>query len=165
MLAQQPARRRREEDLYAWLLEQTDALKRSERLRVNHPGFIDWSGLAEEIEELSIHLEHSLESYLEVLLTHLLKWRYQPKKRNRRWQASRDNSRDHAQELLKRSPSLRTKLLELSEAAYRRARREAGAQMGYEKAEWNKRLPDSCPWSIEDILNDDFIPTPANGSK
>jgi hypothetical protein len=165
MLAQQPAKKRREEDMYAWLLEQAGALKRSGRLRVNHPGFVDWSGLAEEIEELSIHLEHSLEGYLEVLLIHLLKWRYQPKKRNRRWQASIDNSRDHAQELLKRSPSLRTKLVELGEAAYRRARREAGAQMGYEKAEWNKRLPESCPWSIEDILNDDFLPAPANGSK
>lgn len=114
---------------------------------------------------MSIHLEHALESYLEILLLHLLKWRFQPNKQNRRWQASIDNSRDRAQGLLKRSPSLKTKLPELKDTAYRRARREAGAQMGYEKSEWNKRLPETCPWSVEELLKDDFLPAPVNGSK
>ncbi len=108
--------------------------------------------------------ENSLQSYLERLLTHLLKYAYQPKKISPSWESSIENSRDRIRLLLKRSPSLKSKIAELFEDAYPLARRQAGAQMRMHKREWDARLPKGCPWSLETVLDPDFWPSPAQGS-
>ena len=67
-------------DYYTWALEQARAL------RTRRGEALDWENLAEEMEGLALSEERELESRLEVLLVHLLKWRYQTKKRSRSWQ-------------------------------------------------------------------------------
>ena len=74
--------------------------------------------------------EHGLESFLEVLLTDLLKWAHEPDHRSDSWEASIENCRDQIGGRLRRSPSLKVKLPELAHAAYTRARHTAGAKMG-----------------------------------
>ncbi len=66
-----------ERDYYSWALEQAQAL------RARRTEALDWENLAEEVEGLGRGEVRELESRLEVLLVHLLKWRYQPKKRRR----------------------------------------------------------------------------------
>jgi hypothetical protein len=131
-----------DDDFYGWLLDQAAALR---RLR---PKSLDWENLAEELETMGRSEESALESHLESLLVHLLKWRYQPNKRTGSWEASVENSRDRIAQLLRRSPSLKGKIDEAFSQAYRLARREAGGQMGLTKREWERLLPASCEWNL-----------------
>jgi hypothetical protein len=146
-----------DDDFYGWVLAQAAAL----RARGDFP--IDWENVAEELEAMGRNEENSLQSYLERLLTHLLKYAYQPHKITPSWESSIENSRDRIRLLLKRSPSLKSKIEELFADAYPFARREAGAQMRMHKREWDVRLPKTCPWPLETVLDHDFWPSPENG--
>ncbi|HJU10632.1 MAG TPA: DUF29 family protein, partial [Candidatus Binataceae bacterium] len=64
------------------------------------------------------------------------------------------NARDEIDEILDRSPSLKSYLEEAPRMAYPRARRTAGAQMGWTEDQWERRLPHKCPWTIEQIRTD-----------
>ena len=66
---------RRDEDFYAWSLEQA-ALLRERRLAE-----ADLDLIAEEIESMGKTEKRELVSRLTVLLLHLLKWRFQPRGR------------------------------------------------------------------------------------
>jgi hypothetical protein len=145
-------------DYHEWLVHQ------ARTLRASRPAFLDWENLAEELEAMARSEEHGLESLLERLLKHLLKWSYQSEKISGSWEASIENSRDQIERRLERSPSLNAKLPQLCESAYRRARRTAGAEMRLRKEQWEKRLPESCPWTVRQIRDASFWPRPANGA-
>ncbi len=57
----------RETDLYAWLLHQ------AKELRARQPNFIDWSELAEELDEIVALARKETVSRLRTALVHLLK--------------------------------------------------------------------------------------------
>jgi hypothetical protein len=147
-----------DEDFYGWVLAQASAL----RARGDVP--IDWENVAEELEGISRNEENSLQSYLERLLLHLLKYAYQPDKITPSWESSIENSRDRIRLLFKRSPSLKSKIEELFEDAYPLARRQAGAQMRMHKRQWDAHLPKTCPWPLETALDPDFWPAPADSN-
>jgi hypothetical protein len=147
----EPEARAYEVDFHAWADEQAGALRRLE------PAGVDWPNIVEELEGMARSDERALESYLAVLLLHLLKWRYQPDKRCGSWEASIENSRDQIDGSLRRSPSLASKLNTAFESAYPLARRRAGAQMGWRRDQWN-RLPATCEWSLERVRDRDFWP-------
>lgn len=140
------------DDFHAWLLDQASALRHLQ------PDSLDWRNLAEELEAMGRSEESALESYLVVLLKHLLKWRYQANKRTGSWEASIENSRDQITRLLQRSPSLKSKIEEACGVAYRLARRKAGAQMGFRKREWESALPASCEWTHDKVRDVAFWP-------
>ena len=71
-----------EADFYTWTQQQAAAL-RSKDWPV-----LDVANLAEEIESLGKEQAHAVESHLVIVLTHLLKWRYQPEGRSRGWRTS-----------------------------------------------------------------------------
>jgi hypothetical protein len=147
-----------DEDFYGWVLAQASAL----RARGDLP--IDWENVAEELEGMSRSEESSLRSYLERLLIHLLKYAFQSAKISASWESSIEGSRLKVQFLLKRSPSLKSKIHELFDEAYRLARVHAGAQMRMSKRQWEMRLPAICPWSLETALDPDFWPAPADSN-
>ena len=66
-------------DFYGWTKEQADLL------RSGNLSQVDTLNLLEEIESLGNSLRSELESRLEVLFLHLLKWAFQPSHRGRRW--------------------------------------------------------------------------------
>jgi enoyl-CoA hydratase/carnithine racemase len=90
-----------ERDFAAWAEAQAEALRagRLDALDVEH--------LAEEIGDLSKRERDAIESHLETLVLHLLKWRYQPDRRTRSWEATIKVARRNIAKLLRRSPSLR----------------------------------------------------------
>lgn len=145
--------RAREKDFMAWLLNQAATLRHR-----RHQA-IDWDELAEELEAMARSEEHGLESFLEVLLVHLLKWAYQPERRSGSWEASIENSRDQITARLQRSPTLKAKLDELAASAYKRARRTAGAEMGLNRDQWNQLFPQSCEWGVELVIDPEFWPS------
>jgi hypothetical protein len=110
--------------------------------------------LIEEIETLNRHEKEELENSLEVLLTHLLKWHYQPGHRSRIWQSTIQEQRQGIAKLLKDSPSLKNYVQYKVKACYVRARQRADA----ETIIFLQNFPEQCPYGITEILNPDFFP-------
>lgn len=69
-----------EKDFYAWTQEQAKLIKNKafERLDLTH--------LFDEVEDMGNRHADEIESRLEILLMHLLKWKYQPNLQSRSWQ-------------------------------------------------------------------------------
>jgi hypothetical protein len=140
-------------DYYAWIQHQVGALR--ER-RVED---VDWANAAEEIEDLGKSERRGLGSQLARLLEHLLKLQYARgthRKNNRRgWQLSIKGARIALEALLNDSPSLRAELPEMLAHAYRTARLEA-----LRKARLSdEAVPESPPWTIEQVMDEGFLPT------
>ncbi|RBP10538.1 uncharacterized protein DUF29 [Roseiarcus fermentans] len=131
-------------DLYEWTKEQADALRR------RAPNSLDWDNLAEEIESLGTSQRSEIRSRLKVLLVHLLKWRHQPELRCGSWRGSIREARDQIEDLLEDNPSLRAYPAECLTKAYARARLRALDETGL------LCVPETCPWTIEDVLAGDF---------
>jgi hypothetical protein len=137
-----------EADFYGWANEQA-ALLREGRLRET-----DIENIAEEIESMGRSEKRELVSRLAVLLTHLLKWRYQPAGRGSSWQASIIVQRDRIADHLLDNPSLRSQI----PTALGRAYREAVVVAGDETKLGGAAFPAIIPWSFENVTNPDFWP-------
>jgi Domain of unknown function DUF29 len=101
-----------ETDLYAWTQAQSAALRAKEEET------LDPANLAEEIESLGNEQAHAVDSHLAILLMHLLKWCYEPARRNRSWRLSIVNACIEIRKRLRRSPSLRPELTTILIDAY-----------------------------------------------
>lgn len=139
-------------DYHAWIEEQVRALneRRFERL--------DVANLAEELRDLGRSERRQLESRLEVLLAHLLKWPYGPRKRSKSWKNTILDQRQRIEMLLEDSPSLSRYMDEALSRAWRLARGTAGNEMGMGEDQWNALFPINCPWNPAEILRNAFHP-------
>ena len=134
-------------DFYAWSREQHAILKS------RRTAGLDWENLAEEISSLGGSERSEIRSRLVVVLQHLLKWQYQPSARKRGWIASILEARDQLGERLAESPSLRSYPATVLDKQYRIARLRAD-----ETALDVDLFPAKCPYSIAEILDEDFYP-------
>jgi len=137
-------------DFYAWTQTQAAALA------AGHLGELDLKNLAEEIESLGKNDWRELEDRLEVLLMHLLKWRYQPEMRQtgHSWSSTIFTQRHRIARRLRQSPSLRPQVAGMIEEVYPVARYVA-------RDETRMRLdafPEACPWTPEQVLDPEFWP-------
>lgn len=137
-----------ETDFFAWATEQA-ALLRSSRL-----SDLDVENVAEEIEDLARNLKRELSSRLKHLIAHLLKWRYQPDHRTPSWRHTIHHQRDQIEEVVKEAPILRGRLSDAEWMAgeWRRAVKEARQETHQDV------FPDELPWTVEQILDEDFLP-------
>ncbi len=140
-----------EQDFYAWANEQA-ALLRAGKLSA-----ADIDHIAEEIESMGRSEKRELMSRLMVLLTHLLKWRYQPALRTRSWRATIINQRRDVAEHLAENPSLRATLDQSIAAAYERAKTTATAETELDE----DTFPTACPWPFERFIDTEFWPDDA----
>jgi hypothetical protein len=136
------------DDFYNWCLEQ------AAHLRAARMEALDLENLAEEIESLGNEQPHALRSAYRVLLVHLLKWRYQPKRRTRSWAGTIVRERGNAVDRLKGNRGLLQHRHRLFEEAYARARREAAAETGLTLA----TFPVERPFTFDQALDDEFWP-------
>lgn len=136
------------EDFYNW------AMQNAELLRQGRLGEIDSERIAEELEDMGASKERELESRLGVLLAHLLKWVYQPERRGNSWQLTIEEQRRRIERLLRKNPSLKSKLPENFLDAYGDARLIAARETGIPKI----RFPETCPFSLEETLTDAYWP-------
>ncbi|MBV8452845.1 MAG: DUF29 domain-containing protein [Deltaproteobacteria bacterium] len=137
-----------ERDYYAWTDGQAHAL------RERKVSGLDWDNLAEEVEDLGKAERHRLESHLELLLMHLLKWVYQPQRRSRSWSNSVREHRFRIQRVLRDNPSLTAALPQVFTDAYEAARFSAENETGMDLS----AIPESCPWNLDDAMRNDFWP-------
>lgn len=137
-----------EADYAGWLFDQV------EKLRLGQTEDIDWNNLVGEIEDLGKSEQRALRSYLERLLLHLLKWRYQPEKRSSSWQNSIDDSREEISERLMESPYLRSYARDVYTQVYGKARRHAASETGLAR----QNFPGTPPFTLEEALDPEFLP-------
>jgi hypothetical protein len=134
-------------DFYAWTQAQAQALQAKDwpTLDVDH--------LAEEIADLGSNHRYAIESQLERLLLHLLKWRYDPAREPRRlWRLSIRHARREIAKRLADSPSLRKHPGRYLTTAYRHAREDAADETGLTMA----TFPEACPWTVAQVLDENF---------
>ncbi|MGO9721567.1 MAG: DUF29 domain-containing protein, partial [Methylocella sp.] len=108
----------------------------------------------EEIDSMGRTEKRELVSRLEVLLLHLLKWRYQPDKRSPSWEASVRVQRYSIEDHLDDNPSLKPLLPQALASAYRKAALEAVAETGLA----GSTFPAACPWTVEEVSDGGFWP-------
>jgi hypothetical protein len=70
------------------------------------------------------------------------------------WEASIANARDQIADHLADNPSLKARLPEAIDSAYRYARRDASAETGIRASVF----PATCPYSLAEIMDEAFWP-------
>jgi Domain of unknown function DUF29 len=162
-------------DFYAW------CLTTAQLVRTGQWDEIDPEALAEELESVGRSQKRELESRLEVLLIHLLKWQYQPERRvdSHSWYDTILEQRSQIVRLLRDNPSLRPQVPNLLQEIYPEARARAHGQMGLVETHsqahgaiaplvplelpdvaFRLRLPPDCPWAATEVLDKEFWPLP-----
>lgn len=137
-------------DVIAWANEQARLLRagRFDALDIEH--------IADEIEDVGKSEQRELVNRMAVLLAHLLKWRCQPARRGSSWQRTIEEQRKATARRLRKTPSLKSDLQdsawwsEVWADALDIATRETG--LLYEE------FPETCPWTMDEILNESFWP-------
>src|SRR5690606_9741534 len=129
-------------DFYSWTQQQAMILKERKMEKV------DFDHLIEELESLGNSEERALESHLTNLFMHLLKVSYQPEKHTRSWDNSIKNSSFQSKKILKKSPGLKSKMLEIKNDAYFSAILKASSETGIDA----DIFPSICPFKLEEYL-------------
>ena len=135
------------QDYYRWLIHTAELLKAQEFTK------LDLKNLIEEIESLGKSEKRVVTSNLIVVILHLLKWRYQPKKRSHSWKSSIREHRRRIQRLLSDSPSLKNYLPETFADCYLAAKKQASDETGLSVV----AFPEKSPFSLTECLDEDFL--------
>src|SRR5437879_3769824 len=99
-----------ERDYYGWIQRNVHAIREG---RVDQ---VDWPNVAEELEDMGKSEKRALRSQVSRLMSHLLKWAYQPTRRatnQNSWRATIKHARQSICEIVEESPSLRPQLPEM----------------------------------------------------
>lgn len=137
-----------ETDFYGWTQQQAAILKAGKL------SDLDVMNLMEEIESMGGSERRELESRLEVLFMHLLKWKYQPSHRGKSWTLTIKEQRRKILRHLAKNPSLKSKLDEMTLEAYGDAVLSAARETGFDET----TFPESMPWTLGQALDDDYLP-------
>ncbi|MHB1706434.1 MAG: DUF29 domain-containing protein [Acidithiobacillus sp.] len=137
-----------EQDFLAWIESQAGAL------RSRQVDSLDWDNLVEEIESMGRSQRNELKSRLRTLLMHLIKWHWQPEKRSPSCQLTIKEQRLSLRDLFEMSPSLRPSLPLLVPKAWQDASSSAALETGLKES----LFPETCPWPLEDVLLDGWLP-------
>ena len=137
-----------EQDFVVWLDEQ------AAKLRARAHTELDWDNLAEEIESVSRRERREIEERLEVLISLLLKWEFQPGFRSHSWQSALSEQRSWIDGIIKTSPSLRGYPARILRRAYQAGLCKAVDQTGLKPSQF----PSSPPFTARQALNYKFWP-------
>jgi hypothetical protein len=137
-----------ENDIVAWAKEQAYLL------RSGQMSALDIEHIAEEIEDVGKSEQRELANRMAILLSHLLKWQYQPERQGSSWQRTIKEQRKAIARRLKNTPSLKAPIndVEWLEDTWSDAVSLAINETGLDC------FPEACRWSIEDILAEDWLP-------
>jgi Domain of unknown function DUF29 len=138
-----------ETDFYAWTQQQAKAI------RTKDVAALDIEHLAEEVEDLGRAVRKAIGRQLERLLLHLLTWQYDPATDPRRlWRVTIRHARRELADDLAENRSLRGYPAERLSLAYRRACLDAADETALPLT----TFPEVCPWSIAQVLDENFWP-------
>lgn len=129
-----------DQDETAWL--ETMA----ELIRLEQFDQLDYHHLQEYLDDMARRDKREVESRLAILLSHQLKWDYQPEKRTTSWQATMELQRQELLLLLE-SASLRNHADGKLQKSYQAAIRLAVAETHLPE----ETFPAQCPYSLESL--------------
>jgi hypothetical protein len=139
-------------------LYETDYLKwidtTIDQLKQQNYADIDWENLIDEIEDMGRSARKGFRSSLVILLTHLLKWQFQPERRSNSWKASIVEHRRRILEDLEESPSFKPYLEQVFAKCYEAAIDQASAETGLPES----TFPRSCPYTFAQVLEAGCLP-------
>lgn len=158
MTIYQPTSTLYEQDFQLWIAQTIYQLEAGEYQA------LDIEHLVEELVDSGKSEKNALESNLMILLAHLLKLFVQldaPETMKNSWYQSIIEHRERIIKALDDTPSLKNYLPAIVETAYRRGRKIAIkegkiASFGVRIPQENE-YPHSCPFSVEQILDEDFF--------
>ena len=136
------------QDIVAWSQEQ------ARFIRAGRFDLLDLEHIADEIDDVGKSEARELESRMAILIGHLLKYQYQPKRRSTSWALTIKEQRKRILLRLKRTPSLKAFFIEDErfDDAYLDGRLIAEKETGLDD------FPVTCPWSIDEVLSADWLP-------
>ncbi len=138
------------------------AEKTADLLKKGQFSELDIEHLLEELASMGASEQNELESRLTILIAHLLKWQFQYQQLSERWQEFKGDSwrttiieqRTRIAKRLRKSPGLKTKLPEILLEAY-----EDALELAIKETQLpTTTFPSECPYSVEQLFNDDFYP-------
>lgn len=115
---------------------------------------LDIPNLLEELDDMSGSQRDALESNLEIILMHLLKYCFQVQLRSRSWLLTIFEHRNRLKKAFKRSPSLQRYYQEVFPECYQTARRMASIETGLPISDF----PEVSPFTPEQVLDIDYLP-------
>lgn len=140
-----------DEDFYGWAMANASLLKQGKYQEV------DMDKIIEEMETLGRSNKRELISRLGVLIAHLLKWHYQPDMREpsrKSWKGTIERQRIEIDDLLGENPSLKSRIQETMPKAYKYALSILEEETPIDL----KLLPDHCPYTFEQLIDETFFP-------
>jgi hypothetical protein len=140
-----------EKDIIAWSNEQVRLIREG---RLSE---LDLANIAEEIADVGKSEKRELVSRMAVLLAHLMKWQYQPEFRGASWARTIKEQRNGIQRALKKTPSLKS---DLSDADWVAGTWSDAVALAASETKLDN-FPESCPWAIEDVLREGWLPETA----
>ena len=145
---------RYDDDFYAWTQHQAEVLR---TMAVADNRF-DRENVAEEIETLGRSERDAVRSQVRRIIEHLLKLAYSPAPKPRfGWMASIAEARAALDDKL--SPTLRRDAETVLSQLFRDGRRQAELGLrAYGEIQAADTLPQTCPWSLDDICREDWYP-------
>jgi hypothetical protein len=150
-----------ETDYYAWTKEQAAELRAMAARRVNST--LDLENLAEEVESLGRSDLNTVRSQVQRIIEHLLKLDHSPASEPRAdWRDSVDQARDEIEDHITASmlPDVAADLDKL----FGRARRTAASGLvRHGERAAAKALPQTCPYSFDQIVMQDWFPQNRHG--
>ena len=151
---------RYDDDFYAWTQYQAEVL-RTLRTRDNR---FDREHLAEEIEDLGNSYRDAVRSQMRRILVPFLKLAYSPARDPRfDWMDSIIDARAEIEDKL--TPSLRRDVENMLPRLYTVARKRAGLELAkYGEGAAAASIPAECPYTLDQILAEDWYPEPVDGA-
>ncbi len=137
-----------EKDVYGWAIHTAQLLKDK---KMNE---IDFDHIVEELEDMVSSNETQMINRLTLVLSHLLKWQFQPNMRGHSWIYTIREQRKRSKIHLRKNPSLKSKLNEILLDAYDIAVLEAVKESGLDE----KTFPSECQYTLDQIMDDEFYP-------
>ncbi|MDE0125838.1 MAG: DUF29 domain-containing protein [Bryobacterales bacterium] len=150
-----------DEDFWSWTQEQAGALRRRDL------DAIDWENVIEEIETLGRSEKRGWTSLCTNVIQHLLKMEHGGRRHLRHWRREIVAWRVTMFRKLRSHPGMKGELPEMLAEAWEDGRGDAVAKLvehagprnwAAEKAlrrSWERRLPEQCPYALEDIAGYD----------
>jgi hypothetical protein len=136
------------DDFETWCYQQAELLRQQRFAEVDIPNVI------EELESMGSEQRHALESSYRLVISHLLKWQYQPQLRSSSWEITISRERNHITSREQTNRALRAGAREIIESVYRSAVREASIETGLDR----NIFPFDCPYTVDQLRDPDFMP-------
>lgn len=119
---------------------------------------LDLENLADEVLDVGKSELRELKSRMAVLLAHLIKWAWQPTHRSRSWENTIRLQRMQLMDLLKETPSLKSKMADEEISFWPRVWRDAILLAGKETGISTDLFPETMPWPEDNIMQEGWYP-------